>query len=437
MIKKAILSLVSIALVLTAAPSFAFDANDKVTAAPNSKGDLFFTPYIALPGIQTKLTVTNTSQEYSTVVKVVVHSKVFSTELLDFFLYLSPADVWTGYLVNEGGDVKVQSTDDSIATSITADGTSAVFASVENPVDKAVFTDELCTNDTASFGYIEAVQATSFRVDDDNAPGWSGNELSRPISKGEVFSEYEVEIEDIGAGTEDQSYNEPRNIVTSVTEYQIPSLGVASLNRAWVFADWDNTEFLTRSIISGIKGNSARNTLGELEAAMAKMKPAMNFVNSDSDLSLHMFNFPTKLANKTSDCVYDGPGGTASVSPFWEETNDQQCLPFSVNRFNLSEELPAEDPDDPFSGGGQEEGREMCDELDFFFDFPVTFEEGWVEYTFEPVKGNETEFVTESGQTGRYTGIPVLPEIINFGSTGFSTANAAWDDGTVDYDVIN
>jgi len=152
-----------LALVVMLAASSAWAYNDAlhVKVAPNGKGDLLIFPvyFTANGGWQTKLTVINTSGQFSTVAKVVLHSHYYSQELLDFLLYLTPNDVWTGTIVNDGTNVSIQSTDDSALAS------NGLFTSATNPMNQVIGqstciqSKNIYATDSNEFGYIEVVEA--------------------------------------------------------------------------------------------------------------------------------------------------------------------------------------------------------------------------------------------------------------------------------------
>ena len=133
---------------------------DHVKASPNSKGDLLLFKYyvVANGGWETKISVTNTNMAASVVAKVVIRSYKNSTELLDFLIYLSPADVWTAKLYWDGTQTKIYSEDSSC---LNQNGT---WASATDPLDYALKTIgtsamPFCPDDSTSVGYIYVVQA--------------------------------------------------------------------------------------------------------------------------------------------------------------------------------------------------------------------------------------------------------------------------------------
>jgi len=135
-----------------------------VTLAPNAKGDVLIYPfYMAADGWETKIQVMNTSQAHSVVAKLVVRSFNHSQELLDFFIYLTPADVWTGTLRNVNGAVRMQSCDDSTrnATGQWGNGTTVCM-------DRALI-GATCGTDSNVAGYVEIFEAWH------SDPSWIGS----------------------------------------------------------------------------------------------------------------------------------------------------------------------------------------------------------------------------------------------------------------------
>ncbi|MEA1973340.1 MAG: hypothetical protein U9N34_08625, partial [Candidatus Cloacimonadota bacterium] len=86
------------------------------TVSADGKGDYLVSPayYATADGWSTNVRVVNTNTTTAVVAKVVIREYATSKELLDFPIYLSPGDVWTADLINDGsGTVTVNSTDDS------------------------------------------------------------------------------------------------------------------------------------------------------------------------------------------------------------------------------------------------------------------------------------------------------------------------------------
>ena len=134
--KKMMKCLALAIMVLTVAgTAWSWDFADHVKMAPNGQGDYLIYPfYIALNGgWETKVVVTNTAPNRSVVAHVVIYSAKTSREMFDFFIYLTPTDVFTGTLRYNAtsGKTEFYTTDDSFMTSATT--TPPSFASETNP----------------------------------------------------------------------------------------------------------------------------------------------------------------------------------------------------------------------------------------------------------------------------------------------------------------
>lgn len=97
MVKKSLA--VALGAMLVAGSAAAVEVN------PGAKGDLLIAPlFMTKGGWQSEFKVINTSVTDSAVAKVVFHAPGRSDEVLDFLIFLSPGDVWTGSVV-ENADV--------------------------------------------------------------------------------------------------------------------------------------------------------------------------------------------------------------------------------------------------------------------------------------------------------------------------------------------
>ena len=105
--KKKILSVaISAALI----PAFA-SADFRITN--DEEGEVLIYPYYSvMEGNQTFITVTNRDYE-SKAVKVRFREGVGSRDVLDFTLYLSAYDHWSGVVIRQGDDVYINTSDKS------------------------------------------------------------------------------------------------------------------------------------------------------------------------------------------------------------------------------------------------------------------------------------------------------------------------------------
>jgi hypothetical protein len=92
--------------------TFAFA--DTATMAKDGLGDFLIAPaYFAKGSICTKITVFNTNNNHSILAKVAIRDQIASNEV-DFPIFLSPGDVWSGKLCQgQNKDVYLYSNDDS------------------------------------------------------------------------------------------------------------------------------------------------------------------------------------------------------------------------------------------------------------------------------------------------------------------------------------
>lgn len=418
--KLRICSILLIGLMLMGGTAWAYNASEHVRVAPNGKGDLIIFPwyFTAAGGWETKLTVINTSNTYSTVAKVVVRSHNWSEELLDFLIYLSPNDVWTGFLRAAASGTYLYSEDDSIlrrlpaASGVVADD----FASAANPVNFPLFGVTCTTTDSTNYGYVEVIEASA-------TTGLTTIPGTNKVAKTVIYNWYSpLPVSPIPA---------TQDILTGYQEFRNATVGMwDAMARGEVFAGWRNDAKLTTAAVTGLTSPS-RNTIGELEAAMSKSDVSMPYINSaNGNFSLHIFNFPTKLSWEESTCAVYNPYNN---SPYFVNVGTK-CEEYTPNVYDLLENTPTVSGS-PFSGGDPGDLPEMCEEVELVatvFSGDV-FREGWIRYNWATTSAAKT-FVTDSGQPtsgNTFTGTPVLPVVLNFKASSASQAAAAHTDGVV------
>jgi len=474
--------------------SWAWDNGYHVKQAPNKKGDMMIFPvyFTTADGWETKITVTNTSDRYSVVAKVIYRSHYWTDEMLDHLIYLSPRDVWIGYVKTIGGTVSLWSDDDSILAS------SNSFASPGNPVIQPFFTNNMCTKndwnpddpeggaDSPERGYIEVIE--NWYGNTDNYPAVLADNVpldqSPPkVDKRVLLKYYPPDstgtVEPAGLTDDEDDSNgidHTINVLTGVLELQHSAMkSITAAIPATVFADFDVTKYMKVNEISGLDSYTGNNSLGEVEAALSKDDIAMHYVNDleNGNGTIHMFNFPTKQGyfwdTANSKCQYIPKG------PFWQSKVDgtpathpyNQCLTYASPMFDLSEN------DRSTSGlwsGGETPESEMCEEMQWLFAVGGNyFKEGWQEYRFHGIAALDANQFTDipalDGEmpsapvttfdpmriagsytgvgTGEdawlYTGVPVIPVVFNlknFGASngsdaGISLYYGAYSDGEV------
>lgn len=405
--------------------AWAFDATDHIKVAPNGKGDLLIFPYyFAYPGdYSTQITVINTSASHSVVAKVVYRSFNWSAELLDHLIFLSPNDVWTGFLVNVNGVATLKSDDDSILGRMPSGTALALDSDFGNitPVNQPLVTPPCADQDANTLGYIEVIESAS-RLE---SKATTGYDPGQKVAKRHIFDWYYTYVTNANI----QTIYQPVNVLTG---YQENTFGTgATLKQANVFADYRNQSKLDISAGTGL-GLLANNTLAEVEAAIGKLDLALPYVaKPNGDSSVHIFNFPTKLSleNPASVCTYYRINDR---SPYWLLVNNK-CETYIRNIFDLLENTPT-DTTDPFSPPKTPSQLKMCGEVEFNVQGSSNpmYTEGWIRYNFAKSAATKSGF-TKSSAPITYTGTPVLTSVLYWSAEreNPAEANVAYTDGTV------
>lgn len=139
----------------------------------DDRGQLLIAPvYQASEGKSTEIRVVNPSTTHAVKAVVSVRSSANSLEILNFNLYLTPTDVWTGELRNTGSGVELFSEDDSILIGFNENGlstdaevVSGVFAGPGNGVVFSTF-DERDTGQQTELGHFEVLGVYTVSGDD-------------------------------------------------------------------------------------------------------------------------------------------------------------------------------------------------------------------------------------------------------------------------------
>lgn len=444
-------------LMMVSGSALAWDRDAHVKLAPNGKGDLIIYPmyFAANGGWQTKLTVVNTDTQYSVIAKIIFRSYYYSEELLDFILYLTPGDVWTGYLKDDGNGTYVYSEDDSTLAA------AGVFASAANPLRQPLFAPK-CTAvppyDSANIGYVEVIEtwygiANNYR---DIIAATAAERTTPPVSKTYLKRVYDNATAKLrpgytgGAGWAGQWADDDFTINVLAANMSFLNASISGYTgdmRAVVFADWDTDRPLDATNMSGIVDTAVHNTLGELEAVLAKNNIAMEYVNKPAtgDLTAHIFTFPTKISNfnKTAGdanfCRYINGRG-----PYWVDPapvnglarTGYACQAYSRTVYDMSENANVVDP---FVSGGTS-GDAMCREVNILdtSGYLTLFSEGWTLYQMlytDRLTNNPTQIqvARDPGGTLDYTywGTPVIPSIVTFSRGGIGLMEGAYTPGEV------
>ncbi len=393
--------LVALCVVFLAGSAWAASIDDHVKVAPNSKGDVLIYPfYAAIPGgWETKLTVVNTSLTMSTVAKVVVRSAVFSEELLDFFIYLSPTDVWTGTFKYDSDLGTIMESDDDSIVSRLGGNNDPVWGDEEIAQRALVIPEGV--GDFNEMGYIYVVNIATW---DEGLP---------KVDKDDIYDEYET----ITSIAPDYL---PQNILAGWMDFQVAGFGLNSSLNAVTLRDYQNREVATVAETTFL-GADALNNLLEVEAALAKDDIAIPYQNNE-DISLHFLTFPTKYA------ILDDAGFIEGVrSPFDGFRADRDyCVRYQLFLYDTTEDTLT--PADPiWSPAPPPEFNDLCNELNWVVSDSSPFAEGWIRYNF----GYTTTGQNFNQEEMTYTGAPVIPTSLNLGASGMSLKYGAWTDGQV------
>ena len=413
--KKLVLLIMIGAFLVAGGTALALDDGRHVIQAPNSEGDLMFFPVgVALDGWDTKITVTNTSLNRSAVAKVIVRSAGWSKELLDFLIYLSPTDVWTGTLRQGIAGPVMYSDDDSC---LSAPGVWANVVAMNQPLQDA------CDNDTNEIVYVTVIEAWS--SNDAEAVGAATFPLCDlgipPVDKDCIYNAYHSHFK--------ETNDTPYNILTG--HYELSILGVFTIgDRAEVMRDYDNNVKLLATTVDEI-GTDADNNLCEIEAALSKNHLAMPYYNDATKLGLHWVTFVTKLTQVDALC-----NCVLNKGPFmgWDDCKD---VVFSPLYFDLMENSPGCE-DTVFSPYDPPPDRTFPFEVNFLFTVPdfisANYEEGWVDYDFDYV----TTCTPQAGipDVVAYTGAPAIASSWLLNENGLCLIPSAHVDGTVKYNDV-
>lgn len=148
-------------------------ALEAVEINPDDRGQLLIAPvYKASEGKSTEIRVVNPSRTHAVKAMVSVRSAANSLEILNFNLYLTPTDVWTGELRNTGSGVELFSEDDSILVGLNGGGLSTneavesgVFAAPGNGQVLSTFS-ERDTGQQVELGHFEVLGVYSVSGED-------------------------------------------------------------------------------------------------------------------------------------------------------------------------------------------------------------------------------------------------------------------------------
>jgi len=103
-------------VIVSTAAAAALATSAFATAQMDKTGDYLLFPayYANSADWKTDLRVVNTNTSASVIAKVVIRDARQSDEKVDFMIYLTPGDVWSATIFEDGGNIFINSTDDSM-----------------------------------------------------------------------------------------------------------------------------------------------------------------------------------------------------------------------------------------------------------------------------------------------------------------------------------
>lgn len=456
--KLAVCVAVVAAVLMIGNTAMAFNFADHVKASTNGKGDVLLFPFYAAfsGGYETKLTVINTAQDRSVVAKVVVRSAFYTQELLDFLIYLSPTDVWTGTIRFNNGRVEFYSNDDSQVSAVNADV--PTWASTTPVMQPLVSAPNLRCNDTNNYGYVEVFESAHSMNGSTFSPAAGTAPVSLnipPVNKNALFRAYAALPTRNNPAPPTITLNptvglvlDGINVLTGVMEFKNDTINQKSALQATALRDYGatlanglgGTALTVQDVTSFAEQNNAFNWIGEVEAALAKNDLALYY--SDRYASLHLLTFPTKMTQLPAAPACSPLNNPGTVSPYFQQRplDAAGCIPYTSAHYDLTEmSASASAIFSPATQGS------LCHEVNIVPNSGFAFSQGWARYTLpsptafwvkDPlIVGNAVHNVNAALNTydGTFTGAPVLGTILHLGMTndGFTTASGAYTDGLV------
>lgn len=291
MIKKTLA--VALGAMLMAGSAAAVEVNQ------GGKGDLLIAPlFLTKNGWQSELKVINSSVTDSAVAKVVFHAPGRSDEVLDFLIFLSPGDVWTGAVVeNADGSVGVASADASSITVSNVGGCPAATGTSGFDSTKAKFTLPV------SYGYVNIFESRMLRGLPLQADG--------TVKKEEILKAYSAACQ---AGFAIET-TDTDNVLTGSVTMSNPLNGNKLTLGMTALANYDNLTYLTVGGLTTFATNLANTTKEQVEDALWASDFVVPYNVSPGSQSFASVTFPTKETFNLS--------AGSQYGPFFPAVNDK------------------------------------------------------------------------------------------------------------------
>lgn len=270
-----------------------------VELSQGGKGDLLIAPlFMTGGGWTSELQVINTNTVDSVVAKVVFHGPAKSEEVLDFLIFLSPGDVWTGTVqTNADGSVGVASSDPSAMLTPNMGNGCPSVAGATSGLDPA----EARFTTPHTVGYASVVESRMI----------SGLGAA-PVAKSAVLAAYSSLCNaDTRINPEDT-----QNVLTGTVTLANPQNGNKLSLPMTALANYNNTAYLKVGDLTAFAGvNAPTASKPEVEDALWASDFAVPFNNTAGNFTFATVTFPTKETyNLSAGTQYSPFPGAVSVS---------------------------------------------------------------------------------------------------------------------------
>ena len=300
---------------MAVASAMAFNLTNRVTIAPNGKGDLLFYPaYFTGDGWESEITLINTSETDSVVAHVVIRRAADSAER-DFLVFLSPTDVL---------DFKITQNANGEPVVITDDPSLVIRNDCYSAADYAADHDgqpyELVLGAGWETGYVEVVAVAQKNL---GVP---------PVDKTAICNDYRQNA--LGNFLPVGGWSNADNVLTGTIEIYNTQTRVRGALRAFALKDYGNKyapKFGETVELGGAIGGAfvANNNKLEIDAVLCNDNVVVPYVGLPDGQTLYTATFPTRsgayVGRTAIYRLFDTEEHEGGFSPyptvdFWEMT---------------------------------------------------------------------------------------------------------------------
>lgn len=420
------LAILFVTTMVCAGSAFAFnpverDDSSRVTVGQNGYGDVLLGQiYQSLSGYNTTIKVINTSANRAVVAKLVFRSALYSCDVFDIVLYLTPTDMFECEVrLNAAGNVEIYSTDDSVLSdeNFAWNGTAScnpfdgIWAN-ESPLQREFYTDCLRGGDINTFGHFEVY-------------GLAAYPATAPLSKDTLAMAY-GNIPGVPAvglqGLIDCDFNldgaavDCPNVLTGTLTFDNATYSnKASLNLV-ALQNWEDSVISSVTVDDTRLSDSTYNSVPEVEAVLAKTEYAIpfDFSAEGDDETVIINTLPTRYEADNGNSAYPAlSGGLCNVVYSVYDMQETIILdPFSGNWFLYC--LPEV---------SMQPIRQIIQQA---IDINPAYEKGWLRAALSTVFATGT--AADTDYTVTYQGVPIINSYLVIDENG-----AASDDFSLNY----